>query len=163
MFPLTLLTLLTSAKNILLNPKVLIGIAFVAAITYHFFTVQGLERDLAVSENNYNKTKNALDTSNNTIKSMDSDISQLKSSRNISDSSYIKEIAQLKDLINELQKKPKYTEKIVIKKVPVYIDNNITEITQEKIIQEECSIKVKYLTPKDGNNSIIRIISNIGK
>ena len=158
------LSLLGTAKNVLLNPKVLIGIALVAAVTYHYFTVQGLEKDIATLEKNYSSSKNALETSNNTIKSQDEDIIQLKKSRNISESSYIKEIAKLKGLIIELNKKPKFTEKIVIKpvKVPVkvYVDHNVTKYITTP---EECSIKVKKLTPEDSNNSIIRLISNIGR
>ena len=140
------LSALTYVKDILLDPKVIMGIALVGAVAYHYFTVSGLEKDILTLENNYNKSKSALETSNNTILSMDNDIKQLKESRVVSEESYINEISQLKNLILTLEKKPKYTE--VIKLVPV---------------EGECSIKVKKSDNTDDNNSILKIISTIGK
>ena len=140
------LSALTYVKDILLDPKVIMGIALVGAITYHYFTVTGLEKDILTLENNYNKSKSALETSNNTILSMDNDIKQLKESRVVSEESYIDEISQLKKLILTLEKKPKYTE--VIKLVPV---------------EGECSIKVKKSDNTGDNSSVLKIISTIGR
>ena len=140
------LSALTYVKDILLDPKVIMGIALIGAVTYHYFTVEGLEKDILTLENNYNKSKSALETSNKTILSMDNDIKQLKESRVVSEESYIDEISQLKKLILTLEKKPKYTE--VIKLVPV---------------EGECSIKVKKSDNTDDNSSVLKIISTIGR
>ena len=140
------LSALTYVKDILLYPKVIMGIALIGAVTYHYFTVNGLEKDVLIVEKNYADSKNALDTCNNTVKMMDEDIKQLKESREVSEGSYSSEISQLKNLIVSLEKKPKYTE--VIKLVPV---------------EGECSIKVKKSDNTDDNSSVLKIISTIGR
>jgi len=132
------------------NIKLIIAGVVVAgvlsALAYHYFTVSGLERDLATSELNYEKAKKAADDNFNTITMMRKDIDSLKEDRNISDASYISEISRLKGLIAELSKKPKYIEKIIVKPV-----------------QGECVINTKKLDANDSSNSIISIISTIGK
>ena len=153
------LALLGPVKNILMNPKVLIGLAIAGLLAYHYFTVTGLEKDNAILEANNVKVKAVLEVSNNTIKKMTKDIDQVKRTRNISDNSYIEEITSLKALIFELEKRQVFTEVIKIKtvKVPVIVKG-------ETIYVDKCKdIKVKRLDNNDSENSIIRILSGVGK
>ena len=108
-------------------------------------------------ENNYNKAKNALEASNKTIKSMDTDIKQFKSSRDISEQGYISEIKKLKELIFDLKKKPKFKEVIKIKTIRVPV-----KVKGKTVYINKCEdIKVHRL---DKNSStLLKVLNSIGK
>jgi len=149
----------TSFLKYLLNPKVLIGIAIAGLVAYHFYAISTLQSEIITYKTNYQKTKNALDTSNNTIKSLTVDITNLKKIRLISEDSYIKEIKRLKKVINNIEPKIIYKNKIVLKKVRVPV-----KVKGKTVYIEKCqNIQVKRSDNTDSNNSIIKIMETIGQ
>lgn len=128
--------------GMLLNKWVIGAVVISAALAYHYWTVTSLERDLAVSQKNTANVLSANDINISTINSLKKDLAQSKSDKETVSKSYILEISKLKAIIFELNKPVVYKETIKIK-------NN--------------EIKVKKLEETDNENSIIRIISTIGK
>lgn len=149
---------LSFLKN-LLNPKVLLGLAIAGLVAYHFYKVSSLQSEIIIYKTNYQKTKNALSSSNNTIKSLTVDITNLKKTRVISEDSYINEIKRLKEVINHIEPKIVYKNKIVLKKIRVPV-----KIKGKTVYIERCqNIQVKKADSTDSNSSIIKIMETIGK
>jgi len=149
----------TSFLKYLLNPKVLLGIAIAGLIAYHFYKVSSLQSEIITYKTNYQNTKNALDISDNTIKSLTKDIANLKKTRVISENSYVEEIKKLKNVINHIEPKIIYKDKIVLKKVRVPV-----KIKGKTVYVEKCqNIQIKRASNTDSNGSIIKIMGTIGK
>ncbi len=68
------LSILGSAKRILLNPKVLIGVLVLTVSIYGYLKYTNLQRDLAVQVSNYIKAKQVNENNINTINSLTEDI-----------------------------------------------------------------------------------------
>lgn len=133
-----------SPLKFLLDPKVLIGLAIAGLVAYHFYEVGNLNSELNEVQTNYAVLINTNEKNVETIGKLERDLNTTKENSSTLSDSYIDEIKQLKNIINELNSKPVFTNTITIK-------------------DPSCSIKVKQLTPADSNGSLIRIISEIGK
>jgi len=143
----------------LLNPKVLLGIAISGLVAYHFYEVSSLQSEIITYKTNYQKTKNALYTSNSTIDSLTLDITNLKETRVISEDSYIKEVKRLKEVINNIEPKIVYKDKIVVKRIKVPV-----KVKGKTVYIEKCQdIQIKKADSTDSNNSIIKIMGTIGQ
>jgi len=151
------LSLLGPVKNILLNPKVLIGIALVAVAGYVYMTITGLQKDLAVSEKNVIEIKNTNETNVNTIKKLNAQIKDLNSERVIVDKSYNKEIKNLKELIKSIEQKVIYKDKIVIKKVKVPV------IKEGKKVYVDSCPEIQLHRLDFNETGILKTLSEIGK
>jgi len=153
------LPLLLSAKNILLNPKILIGLVVAGIIAFCYFKINSLEKDLAISKQNTIKITQANSINVETIKKLRKQIQENKKSQKIVVNSYIKDIDTYKKIIANLKNKVVYKDKIIIKtkRVPVYKKGKTIYINK-------CEpIEVHKLDNNDSNTSIQRILSTIGK
>jgi hypothetical protein len=131
----------------LMNKWVIIGIIVLGALTYHYFTVTGLEKDVAILETNYTKLDKVNSNNVKTIKKLRDEVNTTKEKEKVKVNSYITEITKLKSIIKQLNNKPEI-------------------IKTEKILVKDCSIKIKHLKDlkkenKD-ENTIIWNLSNIG-
>ena len=154
-----LLSLLSPLKSIFTNPYVIGAFVIVGALLYHYYTVNSLEKDLAVALMNVSTITQTNSLNVNTIGELEKEISNMKISQTTVVDSYVGEIDELKDLMANIKAKVIYKDKIVIQK----------EI-QEKIVDGEtiyitdCApIKVHKLDVNDNNFSIQTILSGVGK
>lgn len=140
-----------SFLSILTNKYVIIGILIASLLGYHYFKVTSLESDIELLTSNNkilteNNDKLTLVNDSNIIElqKIKGNYSEISELSKISSDSYIREITQLKKLIQSLSVKPKFKEKIIIK---------------------DCEIKIlnpKLDSEKESEDVIFKNISNIG-
>ena len=151
------LTFLLSAKNILSNPVVLLGICLVSTLIYYHFKVTSLTKDLEISKANTIKIQDINSNNLNTIKELRGQIKDINLQTTVLSDSYSSEIKKLKSLLSNIEKKVIYKDKIIIKKVKIPV------IKEGKTIYINKCPEIKIHKLDNNETGILRTLSEVGK